>query len=458
MLLNSKDYNETVDYLYGLQKHGIKLGLKNTERLMSILGEPRNSFRAVHIAGTNGKGSTAAIIASILKESGFKVGMFTSPHLVSFTERIKINNSPISEEDVAELTSYIRKIIAATDLKPTFFEFITAMAFYYFACEKVDWAVVEVGMGGRFDATNVILPIVSVITNIGFDHKEFLGQSISEIAFEKAGIIKHAIPVVTAVNNSEALEVIENVAKKTGSEIYIYGKDFKGSLTFIGDRHITFDYSSINHSIGYINNFKDYKNLTLPLSGRHQLYNASLAIRTCETLRHRGFTVTDGAINDGISRLKFGGRLEWISQTPSIIIDSAHNPDAAKALADAVKEIFLEHKKIILIIGIMKDKDIEGVLSPLTQIADTIILTKPEGERAASPERLKEALKKLEKWDNRNSMLNSIITTNTVDEAIERAKELWNENYIILITGSFYTTGEAKELLGHPGVLSYLRE
>lgn len=458
MLLNSKDYNETVDYLYGLQKHGIKLGLKNTERLMSILGEPRNSFRSVHIAGTNGKGSTAAIIASILKESGFKVGMFTSPHLVSFTERIKINNSPISEEDVAELTSYIRKIVAATDLKPTFFEFITAIAFYYFACEKVDWAVVEVGMGGRFDATNVILPVVSVITNIGFDHKEFLGQSISEIAFEKAGIIKHAIPVVTAVNNSEALEVIENVAKKTGSEIYIYGKDFKGSLTFIGDRRITFDYTSINHSIGYINNFKDYKNLTLPLSGRHQLYNASLAIRTCETLRHRGFPVTDGAINDGISRLKFGGRLEWISQTPSIIIDSAHNPDAAKALADAVKEIFLEHKKIILIIGIMKDKDIEGVLSPLTQIADTIILTKPEGERAASPERLKEALKKLEKWDNGNSMLNSIITTNTVDEAIERAKELWNENYIILITGSFYTTGEAKELLGHPGVLSYLRE
>lgn len=458
MLLNSKDYNETVDYLYGLQKHGIKLGLKNTERLMSILGEPRNSFRSVHIAGTNGKGSTAAIIASILKESGFKVGMFTSPHLVSFTERITINNVPISEDDVGELTSYICRIAAAADLKPTFFEFITAMAFYYFACEKVDWAVVEVGMGGRSDATNVILPVVSVITNIGFDHKEFLGQSISEIAFEKAGIIKHAIPVVTAVNNSEALEVIENVAKKAGSEIHIYGKDFKGSLTFIGDRHITFDYTSLNPSIGYINNFKDYKNLTLPLSGRHQLYNASLAIRTCETLRHRGFPIPDGAINDGISRLKFGGRLEWISQTPSIIIDSAHNPDAAKALADAVKEIFLEHKKIILIIGIMKDKDIEGVLSPLTQIADTIILTKPEGERAASPERLKEALKKLEKWDNGNSMLNSIITTNTVDEAIERAKELWNENYIILITGSFYTTGEAKEILGHPGVLSHLRE
>ncbi len=455
MLLNVKGYRETVDYLYELQKHGIKLGLKNPERLMSILGEPQKSFRSIHIAGTNGKGSTAAITASILKESGFKVGMFTSPHLVSFTERIRINNSPVSEEDVVELTSFIRKKITAIDINPTFFEFVTAMAFYYFAREKVDWAVVEVGMGGRFDATNVVLPVVSVITNIGFDHKEFLGESIPEIAVEKAGIIKHKVPVVTAVNNPEALKVIENSALNSGSEIHIYGRDFKSNWTFMNDKYITFDYRSINPSN---ENYKEYKNLSLPLTGRHQIYNASLSIRVIEILRQNGIPLFDNAIKSGISNLKFSGRFEWVSQVPPVIIDSAHNPDAAKALARAVKEIFLQHKKIILIIGIMKDKDIEGILNPLVQISETIIVTRPKGERPASPERLKEALKKLDKRYNGNYISNSVITTNTVDAAVERAKELCSKNHIILVTGSFYTTGEVKEILGHPGIFSHLRE
>src|SRR4030066_338193 len=197
MLPNLKDYNETVNYLYNLRSLGIKFGLSNTKKVMGLLGEPQNSFRSVHIAGTNGKGSTAAAIASILTESGFRVGLYPSPHLLSFTERIKINNHQITEDKVLSLTSYIQDITAGTDLQLTFFEFATTIAFHYFASEKVDWVVVETGMGGRFDGTNVIFPDVSVITRIGLDHSEFLGSNLSDIAFEKAGIIKPEVPVVT---------------------------------------------------------------------------------------------------------------------------------------------------------------------------------------------------------------------------------------------------------------------
>ena len=191
-------YDHTVNYLYSLQKHGIKLGLSNTEELMKILGQPQKSFRCIHIAGTNGKGSTSSMIASILKEAGYTTGLFTSPHLISFTERIRINGQQISEKDVIELASGVRNSIADTDLNPTFFEFVTAMAFHYFACNNVDWAVIETGMGGRLDATNVVRPDVTVITNISLDHCEFLGNTISDITFEKAGIMKQGVPLITA--------------------------------------------------------------------------------------------------------------------------------------------------------------------------------------------------------------------------------------------------------------------
>lgn len=458
MSSNLKNYNETVNYLYGLQRHGIKLGLENSRRLISILGEPQKSFPSVHIAGTNGKGSTATIIASILKENGFKVGLYTSPHLVSFTERIRINNSPILESDVIRLTSYIRKAIANTDIKPTFFEFITAMAFYYFACEKVDWAVIEVGMGGRLDATNILLPDVSVITNIGLDHNEFLGETIFDIAFEKAGIIKPLIPVVTTKTHPEALRVLEKTAKGHGSEIHIYDRDFKSTLIFMDDKHIVFDYRGINLSMAHTDGYRKYNNLSLSIPGKHQLYNASLAIRVCEILIQRGFPISDDAVNNGLLNLNFEGRLEWVSQRPLIIIDSAHNPEAARALTNTVKEIF-PAKKIIFIVGIMKDKDIKGILNPLMQISDAVILTRPKSERAASPEKLKECIETLGEKDNKNLKAVSISTTNTVTEAIALAKTLWHEENIILATGSFYTTGEVKELLSHStGVLSQLRE
>lgn len=446
MLPNLKDYNETVNYLYNLRSLGIKLGLSNTKKVMGLLGEPQNSFRSIHIAGTNGKGSTATTIASILTESGFKVGLYTSPHLLSFTERIKINNCQITEDKVLSITSYIQDIIAGTDLKLTFFEFATAIAFHYFASEKVDWAVIETGMGGRFDATNVILPDVSVITSIGFDHSEYLGSSISDIAFEKAGIIKPDTPVVTSAQTPKAIRQISDVAERRNSELHVYDRDFKGVLLSMDDKHITFDYIGEH----------EFRNLSLPLSGRHQLYNTSMAVRTCEILRREGVPIPDISLRNGLLKTAIDGRLERVSENPVIILDGAHNPGAADSLAGSIKELF-QDKRIIMVIGVMSDKDIEGILKPLMQIAEYVVLTKPKGERAASPEKLFDIALKIQER-NEDCRPSSIVKTNSVADALTYAKKAWQEENIILVTGSFYTTGEAKEILSHAGVLSDLRE
>jgi dihydrofolate synthase/folylpolyglutamate synthase len=404
-----KDYEDVIQYLYGLQKHGIKLGLKNPVRLLDILGNPHNSFRSVHVAGTNGKGSTAGMIASILKSSGFRVGLFTSPHLVSFTERIRINDSPIPEPDVAKLTKHIRSTIADTRLNPTFFEFVTALAFCYFARKKIDWAVIEVGMGGRLDATNILAPDISVITNIGLDHSEFLGSTILDIAHEKAGIIKSSTPVITGTTHAGALQVLEETAKGLDTTTHALNRDFTSSPVLMDDRHAVFHYRDITIPCPRINSRMDLANLSIPLTGRHQIINASLAIRTCGVLRCRGVQIGTGAIRNGLLTLHSEGRMEIISRTPLIVIDSAHNPDAAGALKNTVKDVF-RAKKIIVITGIMKDKDIKGILLPLTELTETFILTRPGGDRAASPEHLKQTIRSLEN-ENRNNRKPSAIFT-----------------------------------------------
>ncbi len=438
-------YNDTVKYLYELQKHGIKLGLANTMKLMELSGEPHKSFRTIHIAGTNGKGSTATILSSILKERGFKVGLFTSPHLISFTERIQINNKQISEDNVIKLADSIRRLIKGTGLNPTFFEFVVAMAFNYFKSNNVDFGIIETGMGGRFDATNVIHPEISIITNIALDHCEFLGNSITDIAFEKAGIIKTGVPVITASKNTAVLKKLTNIADSRGCEIHVYHKDFSGSLLTMDDKLLKFDYTG----------YRNYKNLSMPLPGRHQLYNACTAIRAIELLVKNGLSIPDKAVAEGLLNVNLEGRLEYISDEPPIILDGAHNPKAMSALAESMSDLF-PNKEIILILGVMNDKDIPGIINPIVNIADSIILTQASYERAASSQTLAYTIKELEKQAEFSSI--PIRTTDTVAEAIDLAKSQCHDNSIILITGSFFTTGEAKELLGYPSVLSRLRE
>ncbi len=439
-------YSETVDYLYNLQKYGTKFGLENIQRLMSSLDNPHKTFLSIHVAGTNGKGSTSAMIASLLKKTGLKVGLFTSPHLVSFTERIRINGEEISENEVISLASRIKDIVKQTkDFSPTFFEVVTAMAMLYFMEKNIDIAVIEVGMGGRLDATNIIVPQVSVITSISFDHKEFLGDSLKDIAREKAGIIKKGIPVVTANQEIPADKLIKETADIMQAPLYIYGRDFKGLLRSSEIRGITINYTDDKTSI---------EDIFIPLTGEHQLINSCIAIKTylliLEKL-HKSLSLT--FLRQGLCDFIWHGRLEFIASDPPLLIDGAHNPAAAKVLSEALKTIFKNRfQKIIMILGIMADKDIKGIMEPLLPLASAIVLTAPAYSRAASPEKLKHIALSFG--------FKKIYTIPNVKNAVEFAKKLANheKETLILITGSFYTIGEAKELLGQKGVLTSLRE
>lgn len=460
-------YSSAVSYLYGLQKYGIKLGLEKTETILDHLGTPHRQFHSIHVAGTNGKGSTAAMIASMLRAHGFTVGLFTSPHLVSFTERIMINNKRIAESEVVQLTEEIRERIAPLTThmpEPTFFEFVTAMAFLYFARNKVDWAVLEVGMGGRLDATNVIFPEVSVISKISYDHKEFLGSTLAAIAREKAGIIKKGTPVISAVQEDEAEEILRKTAQERSAPLFVYGKDFHGILKTSDLAGVRFDFSDGPQKIG---------DLQTSLIGDHQLMNACLAVkavttalqgrnRSCSTRgEYKGSSLmTDypSRIREGLAATRWQGRLEWVSDTPPIMVDGAHNPDAAAALSRFIAGTFAD-KRIILVAGIMADKDIGGILTHLLPLASEIIFTAPNYGRAAAPQHLADCAASLG--------FNNVHVAPTVREAIGKAIKYSNESEnkeeslnasLILITGSFYTIGEAKEALGEEAVLGTLRE
>lgn len=455
-------YNDTIHYLYSLQKYGIKFGLDNISRLLSAIDNPHESFASIHVAGTNGKGSTSAIISSVLQTAGYRVGLFTSPHLVSFTERIRINGREITEHEVIDLAEEIKGVVShLEDFSPTFFEVVTAMAFLYFKRQGIDIGVIEVGMGGRLDATNIIKPEVSIITNISYDHKEFLGNTLGEIALEKAGIIKSGLPVIVSYQEPEVIELIKKKSHEKNAALYIYGKDFSSSLKKEDTIGISFDYRSGSSLI--------INDLFLPLAGKHQMQNASVAIKAVELIKENGYLsksdfarhkllITHHIIRKGLKNVRWPGRLEFANENPPVLIDGAHNPSAASALSEALKKSFLKkYKKIILVLGIMGDKDIKGVMEPLLPLASEIILTSPSYSRAAPPEKLADIAASLGFSD--------ALTCPNVKDAIEMAiKDSSNSELgthhpaLIVITGSFYTTGEAKELLGQKGVLTRLRE
>lgn len=431
-------YEETITYLYQLRRLGTKFGLENIQGLSQLLGNPHVHYRSIHIAGTNGKGSTASILASILKQSGLKVGLFTSPHLSSFTERVSIDGIAISEAEVVELAAFIRNSIAKynSSLNPTFFEFVTALAFYYFSLHRVDYGIFETGMGGRLDATNILRPIVSVITNISMDHMACLGTTIEAIAFEKAGIIKTDTDVVTGITGV-GLSVIEDVAQSKNAPLHIYRRDF--FVTVKDSKKGLFQYKG----------FATYEDLYIPLNGKHQVDNAALGIRVCEILEKRGLLPDGAQIRSGLKETKMIGRIEVISQSPLIVLDGAHNPEAIKAVIATVRSLFPD-KKIILVAGMMEDKDIKGTMEPMLQIVKTLILTKPEGQRAAQPETIARLINV--------SLSDEIKITHSVAEALKMAFSLQNEDTLVLVTGSFYVAGEARTILKGNGTLAELRE
>lgn len=421
-------YAGAIEYLYGLQRLGIKFGLENSRSLLAALGSPERLFGAVHVAGTNGKGSTSAIIAEILMRAGLKTGLFTSPHLVSFTERIRVNGSEIKEKDVVRLAERVRSASEEAGLNPTFFEVVTAMGFLHFRESGAECAVVETGMGGRLDATNVLAPAVSVITKIGFDHREFLGESLGEIALEKAGIIKPGVPLAASSQEKDAMEVLYEKA----GEIYVSGRDFLHRVTSMDENGVVFDYEDKGGL--------RLNGLSLPLTGGHQAENASLAIMSAKLFLKDPPDFQE-TVREALCGLKWPGRLEKISSSPPVYIDGAHNPPAAKALANALKEIFLKgNKTLILVIGVMADKDVKGILEPLLPLASHVVFTRPSSERAADASELSRIAAELGYRS---------VKTNTVSEAISLAAGISGGGSLILATGSFYTIGEARRILGH---------
>jgi dihydrofolate synthase/folylpolyglutamate synthase len=413
-------YSATLEYLYGLEKSGIVFGLDNIHWILSLIDNPHNLLKTIHIGGTNGKGSVARMSSAALREAGYRVGCYTSPHLISFTERIAVDDVPISEAETVELTEFIKGRIEAAgpSRRFTFFDFTTALAFEYFRRKKVDLAVIEVGLGGRLDSTNVVHPLISVITNVDFDHMDYLGESINEIAVEKAGILKHGVPCVTGAEGT-SLEVIREAAQQK-CPLFVLNEAFQYRKT--GDQVMSYQ--------GLENAFSD---LRINLVGDHQLSNCALALCTLELLARAGFTAKEEAIRLALAGLTWPGRLEKVHTKPLILLDAAHNPHGAKALASYIRTHCSDRRKI-LIFGVMKDKNFASMLAELAPLADEILLTRPRTERAALTEEL-------------IPFARNATVTETINDALKRAREIAGDDDLIVITGSFYTIGEARTLI-----------
>jgi dihydrofolate synthase/folylpolyglutamate synthase len=416
-------YQKSLDYLYGLEKFGMIFGLNQVEKILSATGNPHQEIQAVHIGGTNGKGSTAAMISSILQKEGYRIGLYTSPHLIRFTERIKVNGKEIEEEEVAALTEWMKQEIERAGIPPrfTFFDFTTAMAFHYFKRKLVDLAVLEVGLGGRLDSTNVVDPLISVITNVAKDHEEHLGKSILKIAGEKAGIIKKGRPLITAATTPQVLHLFSRICREKESPFYRVGKEIRYARAEDGD----FDYEGLNRKLWGVH---------LNLKGFHQIINAATAFATIEVLEDLGYRVSTDAMIDGVREVEWPGRLEMVASSPGVILDGAHNPAGALVLKESLEKEF-QFRHLVLLIGIMRDKDIRSILQLLAPLADHIILTRPHTERATPPLLLKKIL-------GRSGKKAEVVED--LNEAIGRGLSLVGKEDLLCITGSLYTVGEAK--------------
>lgn len=405
-------YAEAIQFLSGLRLFGAKFGLENTFKLAELAGNPQKELRFIHVAGTNGKGSTCAMLESIYRANGLRVGLFTSPHLVSFRERIQINRHLISESDVVRLVEELKPLLKEfpEDLHPTFFEAVTIMALRHFATKTCDVVIWETGLGGRLDATNIVTPLASLITNIGIDHAAWLGDTVEKIAAEKAGIIKPGVPVVTGATAGHGLEVIEAVAR-----------DKRSALTVIGAKQTT---------------ISPLDSIELPLHGPHQRLNAALAIATARVVAHE-IPVSEEAMRNGLLTVDWPGRMHRVQTTSgqTILLDGAHNPDGAEALRVALEQEFPDSKPT-MIFGVFKDKDSSSMCHSLAPLAGRILLTAVHSERTEEPASLVAACRE-----------SNAAATIEVCASLKEALEKSSRASFVVIAGSLYLVGEAMELL-----------
>jgi len=427
----NKNYHKTIKFLYDLQLFGIKLGLDNIKSILTFLGNPEKSFLSIHIAGTNGKGSTASMIASILTASGYKTGLYTSPHIIDFTERIRINGENIPIEKVINYTQIIKPEVER--IKATFFEATTAIAFKYFADEKVDIAIIETGLGGRWDATNVILPVLSIITNIEIEHIQYLGSTHTEIASEKGGIIKQGITCLTGTTNISALQRLRQISKLNYSRLVEVNNisSYKLHLS-------TLEGSVVDLKV----NKREYRNLKLSLAGEHQIKNLILAIWAVDYVKDnfQFVKINEKNIQKGLSNISkysgLQGRMQVVGKSPLIIVDVAHNPNGISTLVNSLKKLIVG--KVVTVFGVMADKDYKLMISYLKQITRCMISVQPKIERS---------LKEIDILNEFRAQSIKALKGGSVKSGVRIAINESQGNEPILITGSHYVVGEALSCL-----------
>jgi dihydrofolate synthase/folylpolyglutamate synthase len=433
------EYEQALSWIHSTVRFGSKLGLERIRRLMVLLGNPERECEYVHVAGTNGKGSVTAMVASALQVNGCRTGRYVSPYLEDFRERIVLGNEMISPADLVCLVNAVKPQVEAMVSEggehPTEFEIVTAAALYYYAKKRCDYVALEVGLGGRFDATNVVTPAASVITTISFDHTERLGTSLSEIAFEKAGIIKPGVPVITGVAEEEPLQVIRKRADDLGSLLFTVSNARRADVTW---EEVSYSMESQVINVkgpGFL-----YENVTVPLLGRHQQHNAALAIAALEFGRPRNrlgkFRLDRAAVKHGIASTKWPGRLEVLSRKPTIILDGAHNPEGAKALSEAVQSF--PRKRVVCVLGMLGDKSFKEAAGLIAPICDEVIVTSPDTPRALNPDILA---------DEARRYTASVEVEPDLRKAVDIALSKASADDMVLACGSLYLVGPIRSYL-----------
>lgn len=424
------NYNQAVDYINGLQLHKIKLGLGAMQSFLQKVGNPQERLRFIHVAGTNGKGSVCSALVSVYQQAGYKVGLYTSPHLYDIRERFRINDSYISKEQFAALTEKIQSALG--EEKITYFECTTALALLWFADQQPDLVVLETGLGGRLDATNVVTPLVSVITNVSLDHEAYLGNTIEQVAGEKAGIVKPGVPVISGCEGAAA-SVVGRTCSERGSECFQLGQAFtvspKGDL---------WDYLSETKQCGTA-----VRKLTSNLKGHHQAYNMSLVVAVASVLQQFDLAVSEEHIRNGIKTVFWPGRQEAFvvsrgEKTISYLLDGGHNPAGISSLRNTLAYEY-RNRKIHLVWAAMADKDKDGTLPELAPLCEKIYLTRPESERSATPESIYERLAE--------NMQERAVVIEDVAAAMEMAEKKSGSDTLVVVAGSLYLVGMVRFLL-----------
>jgi len=429
-LLNQTDFERMRVVQY--DEETFKLG--RMRDLLDALGNPQDAVSMIHVAGTVGKGSTVAMLSSMLRGNGYTVGEYTSPHLETIRERVVVNNAMVEEDAFIALLGEVVSAAESKKLEPTFFELMTAIAFKYFADEAVDLAIIETGLGGRLDSTNVIHPIMTLVTEIDLDHTHILGNTLEEIAKEKAGIFKKGVPALSAAQTPEVAEVLKGCAEKTQTSVKVIGDDIEFSARFGGGSD-----GKQHTRICLITEETNYMHIPVPLEGEHQAKNCALALAAVNQLATMNYSIDELSTYDSLAKTEVEGRMEMICHRPRILVDGAHNPSSLTTLMKAVGA-HIPYDSMVCIFGCCQDKDVEGMLHRVGLGADKIIITKAkDNQRAASPKILQKT------FAEQSGKMTQI--ADTLEEALEIAAQAASRDDLICVTGSFYLVGEAKKYI-----------